>query len=245
MTRLLLAALLLTLVVGAVACNSATEEAQTVEDSGTPVIIERLSDRDSEAAAGAVAEVTSELASDATPETEASGATLVARLPATATPTQPPDPLSVTTSDVLPGIAVPLGAELLKHAMATDSTDASADYVVAGIDNDTLFEWFREHMSELGWVEDEERDGALIFLHEEQLSARYADEEEPRTATVFFGTVDGLPEDAGSFTIIAESPYDSDGADAEESDEAAEAAGEGEDEDDGEDNEEEASSDEG
>jgi hypothetical protein len=224
MKRMLLAALMLTIAFGIAACNTddATPEDQASgqTENATPDIIERTGDsaEDAEEAGGAgdTDVVTSSLGSSAT---------VIARRPATATPTQPPDPLQPVGSDVIAGIVVPLGAELLKHTMATDTNDASADYAMADVDNETLLEWFREHMVALGWVEDEERDGALIFVHEEQMSGRHPDE--ARGATVFFATVEDLPEGAGSFTVIVEMPFEEDAAEDETDEEAGDETGAG------------------
>ena len=54
---------------------------------------------------------------------------------------------------------------------------------------------------ELGWGEPEDRDGSLIFLHETQLSQRFAEEGQKRTATVIFELTEGI-----DFSILAEAP---------------------------------------
>lgn len=124
--------------------------------------------------------------------------TIVARIPRTPTPTAV-DPLAVVPSAAIEGIVVPAGAELVDEAAATDDTDARADYRIEGVDAAELSEWFGAHMPDAGWGEPEERDGALVFIHTTQLSARHATVGQKRTATVFFGLEEGA-----DFTLLVE-----------------------------------------
>jgi hypothetical protein len=127
--------------------------------------------------------------------------TVVARRPVTPTP----DPLSAVPAADLPGVVVPAGATRTAFTAASAEADANADYTMPGTDTEALTAWFRTEMAKAGWKEDEERDGALIFLHGEQVSARYADEGLKRTCTVFFDA-GSAPEGGTSFSIVAEAP---------------------------------------
>ena len=142
-----------------------------------------------------------------TPPTVAPTPTLVARLPATATPTPPPDPLAAVENDKVPGVFVPAGAELVAFIPPTDDEDASADFTMVGVSSEALFDWFKAQMPKHGWDEGEERGGSLIFLHATELSARFASEGLKRTATVHFDTIDA-PDGGVSFTLLVEAPGD-------------------------------------
>jgi len=182
MTRLLLTTLALTLGIAVAACGGTPARDPASSGAGTPG-----------GAAGAAATVGTAVV---TP-------TVVARLPK---PTATPDPLSPVTSTSLADIVVPLAAEVVRNTAADETTDAQVDYVIAGTDEDALRAWFREQLPKHGWVEDEERDGAVIFLHAKQLSARYADEGLKRTATLFLGTVEDVPAGSTGFTLVVEAP---------------------------------------
>lgn len=130
-------------------------------------------------------------------------ATVMRRREPTPTPTVDPaaNPLFPIELDALPGIAVPIGARAVEVIEATEDADARVDFELPP---DTTVEemtaWFREQMPEHGWEESEERDGALVFLHDDEISARYASEGLKRTATVLFDT---LSDDA-DFSVLAE-----------------------------------------
>jgi hypothetical protein len=161
-------------------------------------------------ACGGTAPGGSDPGADGSAATAATGAvtpTLVARLPATATPTPPPDPLAPVASDKVPGVVVPAGAELVAFTPAVEDEDAAADYIVPGISDEDLSAWFLKQMPLHGWDDGEDRGGSLIFLHTTELSARFASEGLKRTATVHFDTIDA-PEGATSFSILAEAPGD-------------------------------------
>jgi len=124
------------------------------------------------------------------------------RLP-TPTPTVDPaeQPLYPSEHDALPGIPVPLGARVVEVVAATEDADARVDFALPDdVTEDDVTAWFREQMPEHGWAESEERDGAVVFLHTEELSARHADEGLERTAMVLFET---LSEEA-DFSVLAE-----------------------------------------
>ncbi len=129
----------------------------------------------------------------------------VARMEPTATATVDPaeEPLAPVGSEELAGIVVPAAAELVDFVEAGEETDARADYriEVEGVDSEVLYEWFVTQMMEQGWGEPEDRDGALIFLHETELGARFADLGQKRTATVIFDLTDEV-----DFSILAEAP---------------------------------------
>ncbi|MCE7938213.1 MAG: hypothetical protein DYG90_06360 [Chloroflexi bacterium CFX6] len=116
------------------------------------------------------------------------------------TPT-PVDPLAVAPAEGIDGVVVPAGAELIEITAATDDADARADYRIADVDAAALSAWFAEHWPEAGWGEPEDRDGALVFEHAEQLSARHATVGQKRSATVVFGLDEGI-----DFTLLVEAP---------------------------------------
>jgi len=126
--------------------------------------------------------------------------------PPTATIDPSEQPLAPVTVDVLPGIVVPAAALLVDSEPATSDQDARADFTMADTDVDTLVEWFREQLALADWTLAEERDGALVFLHVDDLSARFAEEGLKRTASVFFDTLDDVEDNEVSFTIVAEAP---------------------------------------
>lgn len=141
----------------------------------------------------------------ATPVAEAPAAepTAVRRRLPTATPTLDPaaDPLAPVELEALPGVPVPIGARAVEVVSATAETDARVDFALPeGTTAEEMTAWFREQMPEMGWEESEERDGAVIFLHTEQLSARHAGEGVERTAMVLFDTLS----DEADFTVLAE-----------------------------------------
>jgi len=136
----------------------------------------------------------------ATPASGAVTPSLVARAPRTATPTVA-DPLAVAKSRAIAGVVVPAGAELVDATDADADADARADYRIDGVEAEGLSAWFAEHMPEAGWSAPEERDGALVFLHETELSARHASLGQKRTATVIFDLTDDV-----DFTLLVEAP---------------------------------------
>lgn len=127
--------------------------------------------------------------------------TVIVRVPVTPTP----DPLSPIAAPDLPEVVVPAGASRTAFSPADETADANAEYTMPGLDTEALTAWFRAEMTKAGWTEDEERDGALIFLHGKQLSARYAGEGLKRTCTVFFDT-GTAPEGGAAFSVVAEAP---------------------------------------
>lgn len=124
--------------------------------------------------------------------------TIVARIPRTPTPTAI-DPLAPVPSRAIDGIVVPAGAELVDSTAATDDTDARADYRIDDVEAGDLSDWFATHLQDAGWEAPDDRDGALVFIHSEQLSARHATVGQKRTATVFFGLEEGA-----DFTLLVE-----------------------------------------
>jgi len=128
-------------------------------------------------------------------------------VPRRATPTLDPAeaPLHPILTDELPDVPVPLGARRDEFEAATEETDALAHFEIDGVDQGELEAWFREHMAEHGWREDESAAaGGLVFEHESQQSARFASEGLPRTASVIFETLD----EDHDFTLIVEAPSD-------------------------------------
>jgi len=141
----------------------------------------------------------------ATPVAEAPAAepTAIRRLEPTPTPTLDPaaDPLAPIELEALPGVPVPIGARVVEVVTATAESDARVDFALPeGTTTEAMTAWFRERMPEMGWEESDERDGAVIFLHTEQLSARHAGEGIERTAMVLFDTLS----DEADFTVLAE-----------------------------------------
>jgi hypothetical protein len=143
---------------------------------------------------------------DATPPADARP-TIIARRGPTATPTVDPaaQPLAPVESGQLPGVVIPAGAFLIDFDEPYEDQDAVATYVINGVDSEELYGWFLEHMVGAGWGEPEERDGTLIFLHSSELSARFADDDLERTATVFFDSLEEL-EGGTTFTLVVEAP---------------------------------------
>ena len=141
----------------------------------------------------------------AAPPTEAAPPTVVARMEPTATATVDPasEPLAAVASEALPGIVVPAAAELVEAIEAGEDTDARADYriEVEGVDAEALYEWFSTELPKLGWGEPEDRDGALIFLHETELSQRFAELGQKRTATLIFEPTEDI-----DVSILVEAP---------------------------------------
>jgi hypothetical protein len=117
----------------------------------------------------------------------------------TATPEAPTDPLSPVGSKPLPGVVVPAGATLVRFSPATADTDARADYAMEDADAEALAAWFLEELPQAGWGTGRDSDGALIFLHRDELSARHADEGLKRTLTVFLDSVDDA-----DFSLVVE-----------------------------------------
>ncbi|MCB0216380.1 MAG: hypothetical protein H6648_09435 [Caldilineae bacterium] len=139
------------------------------------------------------------------PPTEAAPPTVVARMEPTATATVDPaaEPMAAVASEGLPGIVVPAAAELVELVEAGEDTDARADYRidVEGVDGDALYAWFSTELPKLGWGEPEDRDGALIFLHETELGQRFAELGQKRTATLIFDPTDDI-----DVSILVEAP---------------------------------------
>jgi hypothetical protein len=135
--------------------------------------------------------------------------TVVQRAGPPPTPTVDPasQPLAPIESGQVTGVVIPAGAFLLDYDEAWEEQDAVATYVINGVESDELYDWFVEQMVAAGWGEPEERDGSLIFLHTSQLSARFADEELERTATVFIDSLDDL-EGGTTFTLVVEAPLE-------------------------------------
>lgn len=130
-------------------------------------------------------------------------ATVVRRRLPTPTPTVDPaaNPLFPIELDALPGIVVPIGARVVETIEATDDADARIDFALPPDTTiDDMTAWFREQMPEQGWEESEERDGALVFLHDDQISERYASEGLKRTALILFDTLS----DDVDFSVLAE-----------------------------------------
>lgn len=163
--------------------------------------------------------------------------TAVERREPTPTPT-PDDPWYAVEAEGLPGVPVPQGAELVGElSPADEDRDARADYALSeDMTLDELYEWYLETMPEWDWDEGEDKDGGLVFLHQEQLSARYAAEGLSRTATVIFEAI----VDGADFSLLVEAPEgeeaeddaedgdatDDDGDDATSEDEAEDEEGE-------------------
>jgi len=139
-------------------------------------------------------------AETATPARPRATSTIVFRLAPPATRTPAVDPLAPVESDDLSGVVVPAGAELIDY-VAPDP-DARADYHMAGVDYETLNAWFRDQLPRVGWDEGKDTDGALMFLHTTQLSARYAGVGLKRTATIFFEETD----EGVDFSLLVEAP---------------------------------------
>ena len=135
-----------------------------------------------------------------TPDSGAATPSLVARAPRTATPTVS-DPLAAVRSKVIAGVVVPAGAKLVESTAASAGADARADYRIDGVDAGALSTWFAEHLPQAGWGAPEDRDGALVFLHETELSARHASLGQKRTVTVIFDLTDEV-----DFTLLVEAP---------------------------------------
>jgi hypothetical protein len=206
------ALLALVFVVGVAACSSADQTEQQSLDvsqdnggSGAQGLIAGAGSDDG----GAEAESGSELAPAEAAGDAGAQPTVVLRTGPTATPTVDPEsePLAPVESDRLPGVVIPAGAFLIEHSEASGEQDAVATFVIRGVDADELYDWFAEHMTAAGWDEPEDRDGTLIFLHGEQLSARFADEGLQRTATVFFESLGDL-EKGTTFTLVVEAPQE-------------------------------------
>lgn len=187
------ALLALVLVLGVAACSS--NEGQSVPTDNEQVANESAEGQGQEDAVAAPPP-------DAEP-------TIISRAGPTATPTVDPatQPMAPIESGQLAGVVIPAGAFLLDYDEAWEEQDAVATYVINGVASDELFDWFVEQMVAAGWGEPEERDGSLIFLHTSQLSARFADEELERTATVFFDSLDDL-EGGTTFTLVVEAPQE-------------------------------------
>lgn len=135
-----------------------------------------------------------------TPIAAASVPTVIRRAPRTATPTAV-DPLAPVTSKAIPGVPVPAAAVLVDSTPPTAEGDARADYRIEGVEPDALAEWFSREMTKAGWGEPEERDGALVFVHDSQLSERFAGLGQKRSATVVFDLTDDV-----DFTLLVEAP---------------------------------------
>lgn len=146
-----------------------------------------------QAVAGATAAATTAAAPEGTP-------TIVRRARPTASPTAV-DPLAPVAVKELPGIVVPAGATLVRFSPATPDADASADFRLAGADGAALGAWFQDQLPALGWERGDDLDGALLFLHGSQLSARHAGEGLKRSATILFA-----PGEEIDFTLIVEAP---------------------------------------
>lgn len=135
--------------------------------------------------------------------------TVVARQEPPPTPTIDPQaqPFAPVEVEGLPGIVVPAAAQLAAEVdEATEAESARADFTMAGTTSDELAAWFEEQWEALGWSLSETRDTALVFIHEEVLSAQFAEEGLKRSATVFFDTVEDAEDEESSFTIVAEAP---------------------------------------
>ncbi len=129
--------------------------------------------------------------------------TIVVRLEPSATPTVDPkaDPFFAIEIEELTGVPVPIGAELIEFVPATDVGDARADFSMPEVEDEQIEAWFLEWMPEHGWDEGDERDGGgLVFLHTEEVSARYSSEGLKRTATVILDTLD----DEIDFSLLVE-----------------------------------------
>jgi|GEM_PF-6891889 hypothetical protein len=134
--------------------------------------------------------------------------TIVGRLVPTETPTPDPadDPLYPIMTERLPGVPLPAAAVLVSYDQPSEESDIAATYVIEGVTGNELTDWFKENMVQAGWEEPEERDGALIFLHTTERSARFEDEDDnQRTATVFVDSLAKL-EGGTTFTVIVEVP---------------------------------------
>ncbi len=130
--------------------------------------------------------------------------TIIARSEPTATPTIDPadQPLYPVESAEIAGVPVPLAATVVEHVAGTADTDARLELAMPDYDEQTIYDWYSEQMPLFGWSDVEDRDGSLVFLHDEQLSDRFADEGLKRTATVLFFTLN----DEASWTMIVEEP---------------------------------------
>jgi hypothetical protein len=127
--------------------------------------------------------------------------TAVPRRAPAATPTPEPDPLSPVESAVVPGVPVPYAAQLVLLDTGQEGASGSdwlAEYLVPDAADDELRDWFLRQMPEFGWDEGEDRDGALLFRHTSEPSAREG-EGAYRAATIVFARRGGV-----SFSILAE-----------------------------------------
>jgi predicted small lipoprotein YifL len=149
------------------------------------------------------AEDSAEAEASAAPATEAAPPTAVVRMEPTPTATVDPaaEPMAPVASEALPGLVVPAAATLIELVEPTEDRDGRADYAIEDVDEEALYDWFVTQWPKLDWGEPEDRDGSLIFLHRTELSQRFAELGQKRTATIVFGLVDGA-----DFSILAEAP---------------------------------------
>lgn len=174
---------LIALMVAAGACRDGGEDSAPVADSGGDAA----------------------LPSPEVTEGPTAAPTVVERIPPTATPTVDPaaEPFHPIESAELPGVPVPIGAELVDFSPASETTDARADFAMPEATDEEIAAWFLEWMPEHGWDAGEERDGGgLVFLHGEQLSERFATQGLERTATLVLETLD----DGIDFSLLVEAP---------------------------------------
>ena len=136
--------------------------------------------------------------------TAVSTPTIVARVEPTATPTVDPaeQPRYPGERDEVPGVPLPIGARIVDLAPATADADLRVQLALDDYDESVVYDWYREHMPDYGWGDVEDRDGSLIFLHDEQLSQRFADDGLNRTATVLFIAID----EEADWTMVVEAP---------------------------------------
>ena len=130
--------------------------------------------------------------------------TIVARIEPTPTPTVDPaeQPLHPGLRDEVPGVPIPIGARVVDLAPATADSDLRVQLALDGYEEEVVYDWYREHMPAYGWGDVEDRDGSLIFLHDEQLSQRFADDGLRRTATILFIAID----EEANWTMVVEAP---------------------------------------
>ena len=156
--------------------------------------------------------------------TSVASPTIVARVEPTPTPTVDPaeQPLYPGERDEVPGVPIPLGARIVDLAPATADADLRVQLALDDFDEEVVYDWYSEHMPEFGWGDVEDRDGSLIFLHDDELSQRFADDGLKRTATVLFVAID----EEADWTLVVETPEGAEPPAEPEAEDEDEAGGE-------------------
>jgi len=158
-----------------------------------------------------VGQATGQAAGQATAfATSALTPTVIARRapPPTATVDAAKEPMAPVAVEGLPGIVVPAAARLVRLDEGSSTEDALGAFGMSDTDGDELAAWFEEQLGAEGWVLEGERDGALLFEHSADTSARFAEEGLKRSATVFFDVAEELKEGETGFTIVVEMPLE-------------------------------------